>query len=110
MVVPGPGRPLPLLRLLWEQAKEPADRALAQVQALDSQFLAGRALSRVALSSSGMVVSALPGFTRRISALSIPTGQPPSPGVPPLEPLVSQDLDRSEEHTSELQSPMYLVC
>src|SRR5437762_9546196 len=23
---------------------------------------------------------------------------------------LNQDLDRSEEHTSELQSPMYLVC
>src|SRR5437763_4487862 len=27
-----------------------------------------------------------------------------------LEMVLPQDVDRSEEHTSELQSPMYLVC
>src|SRR5437762_2990117 len=26
------------------------------------------------------------------------------------EEVITDDLDRSEEHTSELQSPMYLVC
>src|SRR5437763_7989352 len=31
-------------------------------------------------------------------------GPPPPPGGP------GQGVDRSEEHTSELQSPMYLVC
>src|SRR5437879_9734948 len=28
----------------------------------------------------------------------------------PVVPLFIERLDRSEEHTSELQSPMYLVC
>src|ERR1017187_7625708 len=31
-------------------------------------------------------------------------------GVAPLVAQAAGEVDRSEEHTSELQSPMYLVC
>src|SRR5437762_6472663 len=39
--------------------------------------------------------------------LGTPPPEPP-PNVPPLEDTTGEP--RSEEHTSELQSPMYLVC
>src|SRR5437879_11099530 len=33
-----------------------------------------------------------------------------SPTQPSLRPISVRRMSRSEEHTSELQSPMYLVC
>src|SRR5437764_5469276 len=40
----------------------------------------------------------------------VPQLGPGSPATPPLDRGRADLPDRSEEHTSELQSPMYLVC
>ena len=95
MVVPCPGRLLPVLRLLRPQAQEPAGRSLAQIQALGPQFLVGRTLSRLSLSVRRLVVSCRRGFRLALPALFASPTQPPGPGLPPLAPLVSQDLGRS---------------
>src|SRR5438876_5339525 len=38
------------------------------------------------------------------------TGNPPIDTINPLHGVTSDGIDRSEEHTSELQSPVHLVC
>src|SRR5437762_4767821 len=37
-------------------------------------------------------------------------GAPPITDPTPIPNLIRRSFSRSEEHTSELQSPMYLVC
>src|SRR5437762_4338550 len=64
--------------------------------------------------------AATTGNRRRGSAQCRPAPAPPGrtgagsiPGAPPIRPGTPGDIrgaPRSEEHTSELQSPMYLVC
>src|SRR5437763_7287252 len=53
--------------------------------------------------SASMTAVALTGATPRQSAA-------PPRAVPPPEDDLYDLAERSEEHTSELQSPMYLVC
>src|SRR5437762_11446453 len=50
--------------------------------------------------------------TRKNLDLGIGSAGPPvrGAGVYPLILVAEHDHERSEEHTSELQSPMYLVC
>src|SRR5437762_7381959 len=57
------------------------------------------------------------GFVEDVAWIISPAGSLPEhlfvdPDVTPteLEPLPMSQILRSEEHTSELQSPMYLVC
>src|SRR5437879_3309044 len=76
--------------------------------------------SRCLLCSAASAHSSLHSFpTRRSSDLGLERGVQPAAGVrddhradaPRAEhPDRKDDLGRSEEHTSELQSPMYLVC
>src|SRR5437762_6068935 len=58
------------------------------------------------------------GTVAEVGAISMVIGRAPSgetdariePGVEQVDDEIAQYRDRSEEHTSELQSPMYLVC
>src|SRR2546422_7138012 len=53
---------------------------------------------------------ALPILSSIASLASAPGGAPASPGASPSPPASRPDNARSEEHTSELQSRLHLVC
>src|SRR6266446_8520819 len=60
-----------------------------------------------------MLIITIPIQTHAVK-LNMPIGTPPPPPVPPEVVTIEVDFDgtliRSEEHTSELQSPCNLVC